>query len=97
MDRFFNFSELEQCFEEGIHFCRTTIDRAGTILILAPHRGGVEPGASELTKAIDGNDHSIYLFEGLLSSKNNVLHIISPRLNPHGIGCLIHPPLQSHP
>ncbi|WP_395824418.1 poly-gamma-glutamate hydrolase family protein [Archangium minus] len=45
------------------------------VLITAIHGGGIEAGTSELAKAVAGSNHSYYLFEGIKSSGNSVLHI----------------------
>lgn len=50
---------------------------AGRTLVVAPHGGGIEPGTSELADAIAGEDHSLYLFEGIKSTRNSDLHITS--------------------
>ena len=45
--------------------------------IIAPHGGGIEYRTSEIATAIAGQDHSLYLFEGLLQDGNSALHITS--------------------
>lgn len=47
------------------------------VLIMAPHGGGIEPGTSELAKAVAGMTHSFYCFEGRKNSGNTVLHLPS--------------------
>ena len=44
-------------------------------LVMAIHGGGIEGGTSELAEAIAGSNYNFYLFEGLKSSGNSVLHI----------------------
>lgn len=44
-------------------------------LLMAIHGGAIEAGTSELAQAIAGSNHDFYMFEGLKSSGNSVLHI----------------------
>ena len=79
MDRFASFADLEKDFTEGQHFRVKPFDRGGTILILAPHGGGIERGTSEIATSIAGDNLSLYLFEGLLRTAHDSqeLHITS--------------------
>jgi phage replication-related protein YjqB (UPF0714/DUF867 family) len=83
MDRFAYFADLDTQFTEGDHFCRTARDRGGTILILAPHGGGIERGTSELARSIAGDNLSLYLFEGLMPTarQSQALHITSTKFD----------------
>jgi len=45
--------------------------------MIAPHGGGIEPGTSEITKAIAGNQFSYYTFDGIRPKGNEQLHITS--------------------
>lgn len=45
--------------------------------VVAPHGGGIEPGTTEIARAIAGNDLSFYSFEGLKPDGNGRLHIKS--------------------
>jgi phage replication-related protein YjqB (UPF0714/DUF867 family) len=76
-DKFTSFQFLKEHYRFGIDYQITGVYRGGTILILAPHGGGIEPGTSELARAIAGDELSFYLFEGILPAKNNALHITS--------------------
>jgi phage replication-related protein YjqB (UPF0714/DUF867 family) len=51
------------------------------IAIVAVHGGKIEPGTSELVRAIALDDHPFYLFEGLKPSQNRDLHISSSRFD----------------
>jgi len=83
MDRFSHFADLEKQFTEGVHFRRTARDRGGTVLVLAPHGGGIERGTSELARSIAGGNLSLYLFEGLMPTarQSQALHIASTRFD----------------
>jgi phage replication-related protein YjqB (UPF0714/DUF867 family) len=76
-DRYITVAELERAERRGIGF--QTVVRPGSTewAVLAPHGGGIEPGTSELARAIAGTEHSLYLFEGLRLSGNSRLHITS--------------------
>ena len=52
-----------------------------TIVVLAPHGGSIEPGTSEIARAIAGVDFSFYAFEGKKKQHNNRLHITSTRFD----------------
>jgi phage replication-related protein YjqB (UPF0714/DUF867 family) len=75
-DKYSDFHHLAEHEQEGRDW-RIREHHAGPVLILAPHGGGIEPGTSELAEAIAGNEHSLYLFEGLKASGNRDLHITS--------------------
>lgn len=51
------------------------------IAVIAPHGGGIEPGTSELARAIAGRGFSLYCFEGLKPDGNEALHITSTRFD----------------
>jgi phage replication-related protein YjqB (UPF0714/DUF867 family) len=64
----------------------TVLDRHSPITILAPHAGGIEPGASEIARAVAGEVFNCYLFEGLRSGSNRDLHLTSTRFDePQGL------------
>lgn len=56
-------------------------ERRDTIVVIAPHGGGIEPGTSELADAIAGDDLSFYAFEGIKLDGNRDLHITSTRFD----------------
>lgn len=59
------------------------------IIIAAPHGGGIEPGTSEIAKAIAAEDLAYYVFEGGKSSGNFTLHITSTNFDePQGISLM---------
>src|SRR5580704_3841422 len=74
-DKYRSFPELAAAETQGGYEVRTRY--SGATLILAPHGGGIEPGTSELAEAIAGDDHSLYLFEGMKQRNNRDLHITS--------------------
>ncbi len=87
--RYDNFAGLEQVEREGQDYLRRVIQRASPALILAPHGGGIEPGTTEIARAIAGEHFSLYCFEGLKRVGNEDLHIPSTAFDePLCIGML---------
>lgn len=54
---------------------------AGKLAVVAPHAGGIEPGTSEISCLIAGDELPLYLFEGTKSTANGDLHITSTRFD----------------
>jgi phage replication-related protein YjqB (UPF0714/DUF867 family) len=63
-DRYPDFSSLALSEQEGEDYRVHLIDRGSSVLIIAPHGGRIEPGTSEITKLIAGDECSLYCFEG---------------------------------
>jgi phage replication-related protein YjqB (UPF0714/DUF867 family) len=62
-----------------IHSCRRP---HSAVLIVAPHGGLIEAGTSEIAHLIAGDDHSLFVFEGLKPrGANRDLHITSHRFD----------------
>ncbi len=76
-DRYSTFAHLTAAEREGVDYRVHCADRGSGLLILAPHGGAIEPGTSELAKAVADRDLSFYLFEGIKPSNNRSLHITS--------------------
>ncbi|MEM5774819.1 MAG: poly-gamma-glutamate hydrolase family protein, partial [Anaerolineaceae bacterium] len=55
--------------------------RVSRVLIHTPHGGGIEPGTSEVVRALAGDNFSWYCFEGLCSDANRMLHVTSTRFD----------------
>lgn len=80
-----DFYELQEN-EKPRHYKVDCEHRGSKIVIIAPHGGGIEPGTSELTRAIAGDELSYYCFEGNKLEGNDRLHITSTRFNePKGL------------
>ena len=85
-DIYSNFHELASHNTHGRDYQITLLDRGAAITIIAPHAGGIELGASEIARAIAGDDFNCYLFEGLRGDTNADLHITSTRFDePRGL------------
>lgn len=76
-DKYHNFKQLLSSERKDIDFRRIVKQRDSGWVILAPHGGGIEPGTSELAKAIAHSNHSLYTFDGIKKSDNRALHIMS--------------------
>jgi phage replication-related protein YjqB (UPF0714/DUF867 family) len=81
-DLYANYAELAAATQAGTDFRIELAHRGTGLIILAPHAGGIEPGTSELARAVSGEevsgeDWSVYRFEGIRSSGNGELHITS--------------------
>ncbi|HTG01742.1 MAG TPA: poly-gamma-glutamate hydrolase family protein [Nitrospirota bacterium] len=76
-DKYTKFEELIAEEKEGVDYRVQYEYRSLKLLVLAPHGGSIEPGTSELAKAVAGVDLSFYLFEGIKPSGNFALHITS--------------------
>lgn len=72
-----SFAELSRSEREGISYQRRIKKRRSGLAIVAPHGGGIEPGTSEIAKAVAGLLFSYYTFDGLRQEGNELLHITS--------------------
>lgn len=79
--RYSGFSQLKNHEQEGKDFLIHLVERNNLVLIMAPHGGGIEPGASEIALAVSQPEYNHYSFEGLKRSGNRVLHITSSRFD----------------
>lgn len=80
-DRYDNFEQLIAHQKENVDFIRRIKQRNSSWLIAAPHGGGIEPGTSEIANAVAGFTHSLYIFEGIKYSGNDILHITSTQFD----------------
>lgn len=80
-DKYPSVSALTESERRGQDFRIRSRARGPSILIMAPHGGGIEFGTSEIAEAIAGNDYSFYAFEGLKTSGNRDLHVTSSRFD----------------
>ena len=76
-DNYPNFDALKSSCREGQDYRIRLEDHGGRLLVFSPHAGGIEPGVSELVRAVAGTDLSYYLFEGIRSANNAGLHLTS--------------------
>ena len=81
-----SYSHLSLHEREGIDYARLLIERKASLAVIAPHGGGIEPGTSEIARALAGSEYSFYCFEGLKAGGSEALHIPSTRFDePLGV------------
>lgn len=86
MDKYRNFKELSSYEKAGKDFIIYVRPADARVVIIAPHGGKIEPGTSELAKAIGGDDYHVYCFEGTKPNNNQHLHITSTNFDePEGV------------
>ena len=86
-DRYASWSELLKKHREGFDFMLHVELREGSPwLVAAPHGGSIEPGTTEIARAIAGEDFSFYSVEGRMSRGNAALHITSHRFDEPEFG-----------
>lgn len=76
-DVYSSFAELVRNAHEGHDFRRVIAWRRSCVAIVAPHGGGIEPGTSEIARALAGDEFALYCFEGLRPNGNDELHVTS--------------------
>jgi len=74
-----SFADLAEAQVRGRDFRISVTRRAASrVAVIAPHAGGIEDGTSEVARAIAGDDHNLYLFEGTRPAHNfHALHLTS--------------------
>jgi phage replication-related protein YjqB (UPF0714/DUF867 family) len=89
-DTYRDFKHLSRFERAGIDFeIETRASQTGSVLIMAPHGGKIEPGTEVVASAIAGNEHSFYCFRGIKPAGNHVLHIGSERFDePAAVGMM---------
>ena len=80
-DHYSSFSELQRAEQAGRDYRIVEKARPSSVVIIAPHGGGIEFGTSKIAAAIAGDTYSLYCFEGLKPSGNMKLHITSSRFD----------------
>ena len=77
-DQYKNFADLAAHEAEGVDYRISVVHRPGsTVAVIAPHGGGIEPQTSDIARSIAGEEFNLYLFEGIKTSGNGVLHMAS--------------------
>jgi phage replication-related protein YjqB (UPF0714/DUF867 family) len=81
-DKYPNFAALARSQKRNTDYSIECEDRGTNFVIVAPHAGGIEPGTTEIVRALAGANLSYYLFQGL-KRKNNLaaLHITSTKFD----------------
>jgi phage replication-related protein YjqB (UPF0714/DUF867 family) len=76
-----SYEQLQRKYKLGLDYDISESPARANIGVFSPHGGRIEPGVSELVRAIAGDDFSLYLFEGTLRNGNGALHICSHLFN----------------
>lgn len=77
-DKYINYKALKSEQIEGDDFrVKAQFCEEAKVAVIAPHGGAIEPGTSELTIAIAGEELSFAVFEGMKLQQNRELHITS--------------------
>jgi phage replication-related protein YjqB (UPF0714/DUF867 family) len=79
-DDFRCYDDLARHYLEGVDYAVHVVARERSpAAVLAPHGGRIEGRTSEIARLIAGDDHSLYLFEGLRPTGDNFdcLHLAS--------------------
>jgi phage replication-related protein YjqB (UPF0714/DUF867 family) len=78
-----SYAELARRHRRGIDYEVIVQRRAASpVAIVAPHGGGIERATSAIARALAGDDHNLYLFEGRLAERNyETLHLTSHRFD----------------
>src|SRR6266851_5938168 len=74
------YDELAQCYTEDVDYAVHVMPRGlSRVAVLAPHGGRIEGRTSEIARLIAGDEHGLYLFEGLRITGDNFdcLHLAS--------------------
>ena len=78
------YHHLAAHYQEGVDFAvRVTCRARSRVAVLAPHGGRIEGRTSEIAHLIAGDEHRLYLFEGLRTTGDNFdcLHLASHRFD----------------
>ena len=87
LGRYNTFEQLQEKEIQGIDYQIVWQNGGSGFAIMAHHGGGIEPGTTEIARAVAGADHSFYSFMGLKKKGNLDLHITSRQFDePTGTG-----------
>lgn len=76
-DTYLNFADLKAHEQLGVSYEIELVQRHPEVIIMTPHGGGIESGASELVNAISSDRFSKYIFESKLTYNNVRNHVTS--------------------
>lgn len=81
-DRYASYAELAAGEREGIDYRIRAAKVDERVAVLAPHGGYIEPGTSEMARAVAEASWSLYCFEGLRPGRpHEDLHVSSERFD----------------
>lgn len=77
-DKYCSFQELSQKEVFGRDYKILTSNEGSSVLVIAPHGGKIEPGTTELARAVAGDEWGFYSFYGIkVLNAHRDLHITS--------------------
>lgn len=79
-DDYLSYDDLARDHIEGIDYAIHVRPKPGArVAVVAPHGGRIEGGTSDIARLIAGEDHALYLFEGMRGGGDNFdrLHLTS--------------------
>jgi phage replication-related protein YjqB (UPF0714/DUF867 family) len=79
-DKYASFDDLRAAEAPGT-FSIFARESHATFAVMAPHGGRIEPGTSEIARAIAGDDLALYVFDAIKAKGNKDLHITSSRFD----------------
>jgi phage replication-related protein YjqB (UPF0714/DUF867 family) len=74
------YEDLARRYSEGVDYAvHVRPGKRSRVAVLAPHGGRIEGGTSEIARLVAGEEHGLYLFEGLRATGDNFdcLHLAS--------------------
>jgi phage replication-related protein YjqB (UPF0714/DUF867 family) len=83
-DIYHSWAELSRAESQGVDYAVNYEQRGSAWLVSAPHGGGIEPGTTEIARAIASTDLSFYSVDGVKTSGNSILHITSHNFDEPG-------------
>lgn len=76
-DKYKNFKDLAAVETEGVDFRIVVKEGRSGLLVVAPHAGKIDIHTSLIARAIAGDEHPLYIFEGYKTNGNGALHVTS--------------------
>lgn len=77
-DKYDSFRELEKAAVEARDYSIAYSYGHSGVVVMAPHGGEIEPGTTEVARAVAGKEHGFYSFTGLRRKDNaELLHLTS--------------------
>lgn len=79
-DNYLSYEDLARDHIEGVDYAiQVRPSNGARIAVVAPHGGRIEGGTSDIARLIAGEEHALYLFEGLRTTGDNFdrLHLTS--------------------
>lgn len=78
-DLYLNYADLARRARLGEDYVILVREGLSSLVIMAPHGGGIEPGTVDLADALAQDEHGFYAFKGIKKSGNRTLHLTCNR------------------